>query len=292
MVDVFEYLKQTKNALVGNPSAKLELQRTQEPAGSLLASIVSYVNLNPPADAAIADSSYSEETTVQIRVEAANVIASLAHVLNALADLSDHSPHLLQVAIIRALRALYVAIADGTGPSLWGLGEECLEFTSEMRTALDFMFQSQALNVYLPLLASSSPFIRLYISQLLAFAVRVPNHRIAVTDWLPPGERLRESKGKRGWEVSALVDVNSPGRSGGWVIRHLTTMLKSKDFKTQEASLYAIAALVKDNTNIALVLSKSPPENKAYHILSIAADFSRDRRSEVRLAACLWYFDF
>ena len=76
--------------------------------------------------------------------------------------------------------------------------------------------------------------IKLYIAQLLAFAVRIPKHRVAVTGWLPPAERVKENKGKRGWEVSALVDANSPGRQGGWVVRRLTAMLRSRDFAVGE----------------------------------------------------------
>ena len=82
----------------------------------------------------------------------------------------------------------------------------------------------------LPLLESSTPAIRLYIAQLLAFGVRIPKHRTAVTDWLPPADRMKEHKGKRGWEVTALIDANSPGRQGGWVMRQLAGMLNSKDF--------------------------------------------------------------
>ena len=38
MVDVLGYLRHTKNALIGNPSAKLALQHTPGPEGPLLPS--------------------------------------------------------------------------------------------------------------------------------------------------------------------------------------------------------------------------------------------------------------
>ncbi|EJD05875.1 ARM repeat-containing protein [Fomitiporia mediterranea MF3/22] len=306
MVDVLGYLKHTKNTLIGNPSAKLALKRTREPEGPLLTSIVSYVNYSSIVDDEESGSSSTIDTsTAQVRAEAANVVASLAHgprevlfglleadapsaVLNALAALTDHDPPFLKVSIVRALRALLVAISGCAGPSLWELGEECLEFRSETRSTLDYVFQTQALDVYLPLLESSTPMLKLYIAQLLAFAVRIPKHRIAVTSWLPQAERVKESKGKRGWEVSALVDANSPSRQGGWVMRRLAAMLKSRDFALQEVALYAIAALVKDSPNIALVLSKTITEQKSSQsVLTVASDLTRDRRSEVRLAACL-----
>ncbi|KAL5490344.1 hypothetical protein ACEPAI_5177 [Sanghuangporus weigelae] len=324
MVDVLGYLKHTKNTLIGNPSAKLALKHTPGPEGPLLPSIVSYVNYNPIVESNVGPSTIAGSTAAQIRTEAANVVASLAHgprevlfglleadapsaILDALAGLSDHDPVFLKIAIVRALRALFVAIADCAGPSLWDLGEECcVDRRSEARSTLDYIFQAsfergrlrfllllteiqtQALDVFLPLLESPTPMIKLYIAQLLAFGVRIPKHRIAVTDWLPPVDRVKESKGKRGWEVTALVDANSPSRQGGWVMRQLAGMLNSKDFVQQEVALYAVATLVKDNQTIALVLSKSSSEQKASQsVLSVASDLARDRKSEVRLAASL-----
>ncbi|KAL5533100.1 hypothetical protein ACEPAF_4876 [Sanghuangporus sanghuang] len=319
MVDVLGYLKHIKNTLIGNPSAKLALKHTPGPEGPLLPSYVTafpyispYVNYNPVVESNVGPSTIADSTAAQIRSEAANVVASLAHgprevlfglleadapsaILDALAGLSDHDPVFLKITIVRALRALFVAIADCAGPSLWDLGEQCcVDRRSEARSTLDYIFQTQALDVFLPLLESPTPMIKLYIAQLLAFGVRIPKHRIAVADWLPPAERVKESKGKRGWEVTALVDANSPGRQGGWVMRQLAGMLNSKDFVQQEVALYAVATLVKDNQTIALVLSKSSSEQKvlaffeaSQSVLSVASDLARDRKSEVRLAASL-----
>ena len=47
----------------------------------------------------------------------------------------------VRVAIVRALRAVYVAAANCTGPAIWGLGEDCKDFRNELRATLDYMFQ-------------------------------------------------------------------------------------------------------------------------------------------------------
>ena len=43
MVDVLNYLQDTKNALVGNPMAKVELNQSSEPDGPVLATYVNKV---------------------------------------------------------------------------------------------------------------------------------------------------------------------------------------------------------------------------------------------------------
>lgn len=35
MADILNYLRQTKNALIGNPTAKIDLHRQLQPGGSL-----------------------------------------------------------------------------------------------------------------------------------------------------------------------------------------------------------------------------------------------------------------
>lgn len=125
----------------------------------------------------------------QCRIEAAHIIASLAHgelcnTANAaylslshffpapgprdavLGLLEANVPNLLlqclsrpehinasanpvRAAIARALRAVYVAVADCAGPALWGLGDDCKEFCSEIRATLDCMFQVGYLSIFL-----------------------------------------------------------------------------------------------------------------------------------------------
>lgn len=299
MGDVLLYLKQTKHALIGNSTNKLAFRRETDSENSLsLSSIVEYVKLSPTEEGNVASSSSSLSRETQLRIEAANIIASLAHgpsevlidllkvgahsaVLAALSGLSWHDPIQLIHALARALRALNIAIADSVGPALWGLSVN-YNVETEATAALDFAFQPVALNIYLPLLEGPSEQLRTTIIELIAFSVRIAKHRIAVTDWLPVDEIMKESKGKRGWEV----DAHSPRRQGGWVVRHLTSLLAStKNFIVQEVLLYALATLVKENVNVANALLDLLPEKKGDP--SLLTDLSMHRRTGVKLAACL-----
>lgn len=67
------------------------------------------------------------------------------------------------------------------------------------------------------------------IAQLLASAIRTMQHRKAITDWLPPAERMKEIKTKRGWEKTAATGPNVIGRQGGWVCKNLAILLHSRD---------------------------------------------------------------
>jgi hypothetical protein len=106
--------------------------------------------------------------------------------------------------------------------SLWlkVLDQECLSSPK-----IDF------LDMLLPLLVDTSPQTSTSIAQLIASAVRTPQHRTAVTDWLPLTDRIKEVKGKRGWEKPNLTKLNSPSRQGGWVVRNLAALLRSRDGK-------------------------------------------------------------
>jgi len=112
--------------------------------------------------------------------------------------------------------------------------------------------------VFLPLLTDASTQASTSIAQLLGAALRTPSHRTAVAEWIPPAERGREAlRGRRRWErPEALAPAQSSG--GGWVARHLTTMLRNRDVKVQEAALNALAALAKDNHEVAVHLAKAP----------------------------------
>jgi armadillo repeat-containing protein 8 len=112
--------------------------------------------------------------------------------------------------------------------------------------------------VYLPLLTDSSAHASISIAQLLGFALRAPGHRTAVAEWVPPAERSRDaSRGRRRWERPEVITPAHSG-GGGWVARHLTTLLRSRDVKVQEAALNALAALAKDNHDVAVHLAKGP----------------------------------
>ena len=104
-----------------------------------------------------------------------------------------------------------------------------------------------------------------------------------VTEWLPPAGRIKEVKGKRGWEKPDTTNSNAPGRQGGWVARNLISLLKSRDTKVrstfcpcshfvvsnvtfgqlQEATLSVLAALAKDNPSVTAVLSRPSPEQES-----------------------------
>jgi hypothetical protein len=96
------------------------------------------------------------------------------------------------------------------------------------------------------------------IAQLLGAALRAPSHRSTVAEWVPPAERTREApRGRRRWERPETV---APAQSsgGGWVARRLTTLLRCRDVKVQETALNALAALAKDNHDVAVHLAKPP----------------------------------
>ncbi|KLO18589.1 ARM repeat-containing protein [Schizopora paradoxa] len=285
---VLRYLKQTKNAVIGNPRAKLVLYQE-----------VRYVNANTLFQPL--ESTFPEKDVTQIRVEAANILASLSRgplhyvqgiiaanvptaLLTALQDLRPTDPECLRIALVRALRAVCVAVAE-SALTAYDIPEHDIEMRSEARAMLDYLFQEEPMAIYVPLLEDPSVGVRMLIAELLAFSVRVKKHRTTVTEWMPPEERSTRTKGKRGWEVPGLVDTKAPSRQGGWVIRHLINLLKSKESKVVEAALWAICALVEDNTDIAIVLTKSPSENKTQMISTLICSFSKDRNTNVRLAA-------
>ena len=174
----------------------------------------------------------------------------------------------------------------------------------------------------------TSPQTSTSIAQLLGAAIRYQTHRRAVTEWLPRADRMKEVKGKRGWEKSSITNINAPSRQGGWVARNLTALLRSRDskvkvflpiilcvttrfffrFQLQEAALSALAALSKDNTSVAVVLAKSSPDRDGnnpvlIHVyittefcivqvpspLSSVLSLCKSRSLDVQLAACLWY---
>jgi hypothetical protein len=155
----------------------------------------------------------------------------------------------LRCASARAIRTLGIAIAEAVGHPLWGLRPENPEIRDEATAALDHIFQVSTifsrgleskvltflkhnfLDTLLPLLIDTSPQTSTSIAQLIASGVRTAPHRTAVTDWLPKTDRLKEVKGKRGWEKPNLTKPNSPSRQGGWAVRNLAALLRSRDNK-------------------------------------------------------------
>ncbi|KAJ7164100.1 ARM repeat-containing protein [Mycena filopes] len=279
-------LKTIKNTVIGNPSAKLQLAQDQV----FIQNLVQCLNDPPPSDPREDD----------LRVEAAHVVASISYgseavlgtllrcdapraFLYAVSKFGEDDTAALRSAFARGLRALAVAVADTVGPSQWGLREERTSIKNEAEAALDFFFQPESLDLYLPLLLD--PAARISIARLLAFGIRNAEHRIAVATWLPPEDRLKEVKTKRGWEKTA-ASPNAPSRQGGWACRNLSALVHSSDAKLQEAALWALATLAKDNATVASALSK-PPADRGPSLLTIALTLAKARSTDTQLAACL-----
>lgn len=135
------------------------------------------------------------------------------------------------------------------------------------------------LDVYLPFLVVDSPQMSTFVAQFIASALRT-EHRNAIVEWLPPADRIKEVKGKRGWEKPNLLKTDSPSRQGGWVVRNLVTLIESNDkkvissvsdiriwlqynFQLQEAALFALATLANDNAPVASALGKASPTRES-----------------------------
>jgi armadillo repeat-containing protein 8 len=207
-----------------------------------------------------------------------SLLLSNAHqaFLYAISRFSPSEPPATKAAFSRALRALAVACAELVGPSQWGLRDDSSLVRDDAKLALEYFFQVmrcayqcpprgpdnftqlEVLDVYLPLLTDSSAQASMSIAQLLGAALRAPSHRTAVAEWVPPAERGKDaSRGRRRWErPEAIASAHTGG--GGWVARHLTTLLRSRDVKAQEAALNALAALAKDNNDVAVHLARAP----------------------------------
>jgi len=91
--------------------------------------------------------------------------------------------------------------------------------------------QYECLDIYLPLLEDSSPQTSLHIAQCIGSAVRNDTHRAAIIQWLPPHERQKDIRGRRGWEKHDVVHAVASGKQGAWVLRHLIVMIQRRDNK-------------------------------------------------------------
>lgn len=147
------------------------------------------------------------------------------------------------------------------GPQLWGiLHSTPLHLRKEAQFALEELFQPTSLDSWLPLLHDSVfyPFLCVAIST----SVRTPAHRSVICEWMPPAERAKASKGKRGWEKPATPLSPSgasftTATSQGWVIRHLLASSLEQTAATTQAvvpSLEALAALCQDNPTACALL--------------------------------------
>ncbi|KAF8548583.1 ARM repeat-containing protein [Imleria badia] len=287
-------LKQLKNTVIGNPSAKLALARDT----AFIHSLVDCLN-HPPT------SGEPQTSQDDIRIEAAHVISSISYGSEAaLAGLlranalqaivrSLSNPQALAItslksALARALRVLASAIIEVTGPTLGPMRIYSAQFRSEAKLALSYLFEFDCLDVYLPLLADSSTQTSVAIAQLIGAAVRTEVHRTVVIEWVPRSDRLREVTFRRGWERSGAVHVTT--RHGSWVIRTLIAMIQKKDLKAcsfaQDAALCAMAALALDNPPVATALARVPTDGAASHLASVLS-LTKSRVTDVQLSASL-----
>ena len=249
--------------------------------------------------------------------------------LYAISRFGPSEPVPTKAAFARALRAIAAACAELVGPSQWGLGNESSPVRDDAKLALEYFFQVripadsfsvwvltasiaqlEVLDVYLPLLTDASTRVSMCIAQLLGAALRATSHRTAVAEWVLPAERTREApRGRRRWERPETV---APAQSsgGGWVARRLTTLLRCRDVKVQETALNALAALAKDNHDVAVHLTKAPVGRSSPgtwyvwssirgHLilrimsesppaLTLALGLCKSRSADVQLAASLW----
>ncbi|KAG5733545.1 hypothetical protein E4T56_gene17152, partial [Termitomyces sp. T112] len=277
-------LRSAKNAVIGNPSAKVQLARDPK----FVANLVDC--LNYPGERA------------EVRIEAAHVVASLSYgsddallallrahahhaLLYALANFAKNDLPPLRAAFARALRALAASVADAVGPSQWGLGPTSTVAEHHAQDALEFLFLPESLDTLLPLLSDTTAQVTTSIAQLLASSIRMRHHRFCVSEWLPQAERTKtkekDVRPRRGWE-KILV---GPGL-GGWTVRQLVELVGSKDLKLQEAALGALAALAKDTTNVASALARPSTDREPSPLTSIL-NLAKSRSPDVQIAACL-----
>ncbi|EPQ57852.1 ARM repeat-containing protein [Gloeophyllum trabeum ATCC 11539] len=280
-------LKKVKNRVIGNPTEKLALTQDER----FINALVDCVEPTASYDPRYAD------TPEDLRIEAAQVISSLAYgpeaalknllrfqahqaFVCAVSNLQPTDSPALKAALARGLRVLGSSIADVVGPSMWGIRAEKSEARGEAKVALEYLFQAEILDLWLPLLEDPSIQVTMPIAQLIASAIRRAPHRQAVVDWLPPVDRAKESR-KRGWEKP----VRTSGKQGGWAARCLTALCQSQEAKVQEAALSAIAALAKENNPLSVALETLGPDGQSAR--SIALSLCKSRSTEVQIAASL-----
>ncbi|KAF7292705.1 hypothetical protein MIND_01168700 [Mycena indigotica] len=277
-------LKQVKNSVIGNPSAKLRLSKDLE----FVQTIVNCLTDTPDGE--------------DVRIEAAQVIASISYgseavlatllrcdapraFLYALSKLTLEDGPAVRAAFTRGLRALTSALADTVGPSQWGLMEER---TAGLRNlaegALDLVFQTESLDVILPLLEDRVVPVAVSIAQLLGLAIRNTTYRVTVVEWIPPQQRIKtDMRSNRGWEKSA-VPPNNTDIHGSWICRQLTKLVCGRDSQLQEAALWALSVITKDNAAIVGTLNRTMDTGEPF--LSLVLSFIKSRSTNLQLAAC------
>lgn len=113
------------------------------------------------------------------------------------------------------------------------------------RLALDQFFHPDWLDIWIPLLQDRT--MQPFLMGAIGNGLRSNVARQAVCEWVPPAERAKESKGRRGWEK---LEVGAAHRGGGCVCRHLVGVVSAGEAQSQVQVLYALMALGKDNPTL------------------------------------------
>ncbi|KZO97155.1 ARM repeat-containing protein [Calocera viscosa TUFC12733] len=277
-------LKSLRNQIIGSPSSKLLLLRSQP---QLLPSLLPL--LSPSASA-----------TPALRLEAAHVLGSLCRsgdclsyilsagtcevLLSALssslpidADPDASPPPTAPPALLRALAKSLSSLVDLMCTALhgtqFGIGPPSYRGRARSALALETLLTLPALDSFLPLLSPSpaTAAAGTSIASLISH-LRTQEETAPVLAWLPERERVSAAKGKRGWEKK---------EEGGWVVGRLCTMLKGGEEKAQIASLHALSTLLFTTPTLTPTFGRfhAPVAQRIF-------DLSRARSPAVRVAAC------
>ena len=175
---------------------------------------------------------------------------TVSALLYALSTLHPTSPASLKSSLGRAVRTLISSCADVIGPSLWGMTPSSSpQLRERARLALDQFFHPDSLDIWIPLLQDHT--MQPFLMGAIGNGLRSNSARQAVGEWVPPAERAKESKGRRGWEKP---EVGAAHKGGGWVCRILVGVVSAGEAHSQVQVLYALMALGKDNPMLGNVL--------------------------------------
>ena len=111
------------------------------------------------------------------------------------------------------------------------------------------------------------------VAELLAQSLRVMQYRTAVPKWVPPEDRQKVVKSKRGWEKASAHGVNAPARQGGWITRTLLFPPPNSSLDVILQATYVIANLANGSSAQRALILHHPPLLRV--IGTVIADFPR-----------------
>ncbi|KZT50775.1 ARM repeat-containing protein [Calocera cornea HHB12733] len=304
-------LKRIRNDIIGSPSLKRQLLRSQPALLPALLPLLAQSALSGQGGSDV------EGEGTQRRAEAVTVLGSLCREVECLPYLLDAGALSALLTALRAslsppssdpqaaddpsspqagpstpypsasdplTRSLARALADLVGcmcealhGARYGIGRPAYKGREEAHMALEVLVELSSLDCFLPLLApapaaaGAGPAAATAIAALVAH-LRTAQETAPVLAWLPEQERVSAAKGKRGWEKK---------EEGGWVVGRLCAMLKGGDEKAQIAALHALATFLSQTPSLITTFGRfhAPIAQRIF-------DLSRSRPARVRLAAC------